>query len=222
LFEETAVEPISDKRTYWKFPKPNLKVYSGECVLPVDMERLSMQIQHNLGSETLDAEVIVREYYPYLYRLTYSIVRDPAEADDLAQETLFTAFKKLGQFQPGSNFRAWLSTIAVNKSRDRLRRRRSRRRLQQTLQALASFIRTTPSPEEVLVNKERNEALWTAVDALGEKHRLPLILRYVHNLPVREIAEILQVKEGTIYSRLHYANEKLARQLQLQEVIQDE
>lgn len=181
-----------------------------------------MQGQHKVQLEALDAEALVRQYYPYLYRLVYSIVGDRAEADDVTQESFVTAFKKVGQFEPGTNFRAWLSTIAVNKSRDRLRRRRSRQRLRQTLQAIASLVRSAPSPEEELVRKERDTELWAAVEALGERHRLPIILRYVHNLPIGEIADILQVKEGTIHSRLHYANEKLARQIKLQRVMKDE
>ncbi len=181
-----------------------------------------MQGQHRVHVEALDAEALVQQHYPYLYRLAYSIVGDPAEADDVVQESFVTAFKKLEQYEPGTNFRAWLSTIAVNKSRDRLRRRRSRQRLGRTLQAIASLVRSTPSPEEELVRKERDAELWAAVDALGERHRLPVILRYAHNLSIAEIAEILQVKEGTVHSRLHYATEKLARQIELHRVMKDE
>ena len=70
-----------------------------------------------------------------------------------------------------------------------------------------------PTPEDALVWNERQRSLKQAVDSLDERHRLPVLLRYVHGLSVPEIAQALDEKEGTIYSRLHYANRKLRDQL---------
>ena len=52
--------------------------------------------------------------------------------------------------------------------------------------------------------------LWQAVENLGEKHRVPVILHYVHDLTATEIADMLEIREGTVYSRLYYACRKLA------------
>jgi RNA polymerase sigma-70 factor (ECF subfamily) len=60
---------------------------------------------------------------------------------------------------------------------------------------------------------ELYKKLEVAVDGLDEKHRLPLILRYVHQLTIPEIAKILELNEGTVHSRLHHAREKLGRHL---------
>ncbi len=165
-----------------------------------------------------DAETMVRDYYPYIYRLVASIVGDAAAADDIAQETFITAFGRLEQFTPGTNLRAWLSTIAVNKSRDYLRREARQERLKRALQRLP--FRRAATPEQLVVRGERETELWAAVATLAEKHRLPLILRYVHGLPVKEIALILDVREGTVHSRLHYACKKLAAQIQVQRVVE--
>jgi RNA polymerase sigma-70 factor (ECF subfamily) len=69
------------------------------------------------------------------------------------------------------------------------------------------------SPEHAVETAERDHDLWAAVDSLDDKHRLVIALRYVHELPVAEIAQVLEINEGTVHSRLHYARRQLARQL---------
>lgn len=181
------------------------------------MKQLSLTVDILLKPGMPDAETVVRDYYPYIYRLVASIVGDAAAADDIAQETFITAFERLEQFTPHTNLRAWLSTIAVNKSRDHLRREARRERLRQALQLLP--FRRALTPEQLVVRGEGQTELWAAVESLAEKHRLPLILRYVHGLPVKEIADILEIKEGTVHSRLHYACKKVAGQIQMQRVV---
>jgi RNA polymerase sigma-70 factor (ECF subfamily) len=68
---------------------------------------------------------------------------------------------------------------------------------------------STPNPEEALILSESQRRLKRAVDDLDDKHRLPVLLRYQHGLSVPEIAHALELSEGTVYSRLHYAHRKL-------------
>jgi RNA polymerase sigma-70 factor (ECF subfamily) len=63
------------------------------------------------------------------------------------------------------------------------------------------------------VNEEARTALWSTVNKLGEKHLVPIIFRYVHDLSVREISQILNIREGTVHSRLHHAYRSLGWQL---------
>jgi RNA polymerase sigma-70 factor (ECF subfamily) len=158
----------------------------------------------------LSAETLVRNHYAYLERLCLSILGDEQEAQDAVQETLLRALLHQVKFQPGTSLKSWLTTIAVNLSRDMLRRRSARQRLQGVLH----LVRLAPtSPEEAVIGSERDRALWQLVRGLGEKHRLPLVLRYVHGLPVSEIAQILGLSEGTVHSRLHYATRKLQQRM---------
>jgi RNA polymerase sigma-70 factor (ECF subfamily) len=152
----------------------------------------------------------VRDHYAYLERLCLSILEDEQEAQDAVQETMLRALLHQAKFQPGTSLKSWLTTIAVNLSRDMLRRRSARQRLQGVLHV----VRLAPaSPEEAVIGSERDRALWQLVRGLGEKHRLPLVLRYVHGLPVSEIAQILGLSEGTVHSRLHYATRKLQQRM---------
>jgi RNA polymerase sigma-70 factor, ECF subfamily len=155
-------------------------------------------------------ELLVSQYYDAIFRLALSILNDPQDADDATQMAFIRAFKSLGQYKTGTNFRGWLFTIAVNTSRDLLRRRKTRQRFNETLKSFLHMENRSPTTEEIVLHNERSGELWRAVSRLDDKHRLPVLLRYVHGLPVREIADILETNEGTVHSRLHHAARKLA------------
>ena len=67
----------------------------------------------------------------------------------------------------------------------------------------------SPSPETLTIQNERDRKLWQAINQLPDRHRLPIILRYSHDLATPEIADILQIPPGTVRSRLHYAHQQL-------------
>ena len=94
-----------------------------------------------------------------------------------------------------------------------LRRRKVHLRLRSVLTLISRSKPPGNSPEEKAVKKEAQTALWSIVNQLGDKHRIPIILRYVHKLSVREISEILEIREGTVNSRLFYACRKLGQKV---------
>jgi RNA polymerase sigma-70 factor (ECF subfamily) len=77
-------------------------------------------------------------------------------------------------------------------------------------QVLQSFFRSEQDqPESEAIQNEADRKLWQAIHTLDEKHRIPIILRYYHDLPVNEIAEMLGIPVGTVHSRLNHARERL-------------
>ena len=91
-----------------------------------------------------------------------------------------------------------------------MRKRQARRRIFRALQAIFRFSDPGAThPEEIVIQREVSSTMWKAVSALGEKQRLPLIFYYYDNLPVSEIALVLNLPEGTVLSRLHTARERL-------------
>jgi RNA polymerase sigma-70 factor, ECF subfamily len=166
-------------------------------------------IQRTRPGDPAVCHALVEHYYAYIYRLSLSILNDRAEAEDAVQETFIQAIQKLDQYTPGSNLRSWLATIAVNKCRDALRRRKARRGLLGRLQDLHLLSSRRPSPEQAVARQETFTSLSSAVHALDEKHRLVVILRYAHGLSIRETAEALGIPEGTVHSRLHSAVKRL-------------
>ena len=167
----------------------------------------------NRDDEALVIETLVDEFYNYIYRLSYSILHDHDTAEDAVQETLIIAYLKLDHYQSGTNLRAWLSTIAVNHCRNQIRKQKRRMTKQDMWHSFQGVFGKQDSPEASAMQGETDSQLWAAIDKMDDKHRLPLILRYVHGLPVREIADILEVKPGTIHSRLHYGVKKLRTSL---------
>jgi RNA polymerase sigma-70 factor (ECF subfamily) len=157
----------------------------------------------------LEIQPLISTYEAYIRRLALSILDDPGEADDAAQEVFIAAARSLAGFRGQSSPKTWLTAIAINVCRGSLRRRRSHLAL---LRRLGSEQRTGDAPlhpEQAVLQNEDHRRLWKAVDALDEKHRLPVILRYVHELTVPEIAASMGLREGTVHSRLHYARNRL-------------
>jgi RNA polymerase sigma-70 factor, ECF subfamily len=155
-------------------------------------------------------EMLVREYETGIFRLALSILGDEAEANEVTQETFLSALRALPSYQEKKSLKAWLYTIALNHSRSHLRKRKILERLQSTLMGIFRVeAEKQVLPEEVIVQSEKEAVLWQALNQLDERHRIVVVLRYLHELPISEISEILSVHEGTIHSRLHSAREKL-------------
>jgi RNA polymerase sigma-70 factor (ECF subfamily) len=168
------------------------------------------------GNETA-IERLIYQYQNGVFRLALSVLDDPVEANEATQDTFIAALAALEGYRENSSFKAWLYTIALNISRNRLRKRRTIERLNRTLQNIFRVqSQRPPSPEETVIRNEKDAALWAALKSLGEKQRTPIVLRYFHDLSTAEIAEILQINEGTVSSRLHIGRERLRTELEQQ------
>lgn len=159
--------------------------------------------------ERMDIDSLVTAYYPIIRRLAFSILGDVHEAEDAAQETFIAVARSLEGFREDASPKTWLYSIAVNHCRGRLRKVKTRMRLQNLLQALHLQQARPPDPEQAFAQNEADRSIWQAVDHLDEKHRLVVILRYVHDLTTPEIAQVLGISPGTVHSRLHYARQEL-------------
>lgn len=176
------------------------------------LSELDRMILDGQGRSNHFAETLVNQYYEYVYRLAFSILSDLAEADDVCQDAFIAALLHIDRYTPGTNLKAWLSKIAVNKCRAVLRKRKSRRSMERAIQYIQRIFHNSPSTS--VLQAERKNDIWSAVNLLSEKHRVPVILYYVYDLKIREIADILNIPAGTVSSRLHYAVKKLGNYLQ--------
>ena len=153
-------------------------------------------------------ENFVQTYQQDIYRLALSILDDSNEADDATQESLLAALRALDSFHGASSLKTWLFSITVNTCRNRLQRQKRSERLRQVMGGILR-VKSQPSVEEHAIENESEEALWRLIHSMDEKHRIPIVLRYYHDLPVAEIASILQIPEGTVHSRLNTARRQL-------------
>lgn len=164
-----------------------------------------------------DAQAIaelVETYRPALFRLALSILDDPAEADEAAQDAFVAALGALRGYRREAAFTTWLYAITVNVCRGRLRRRGARLRLRRALEALLRLSpAVTPRPEAQAIQAEAHAELWQAVRGLPEPQRLVVVLRYEHDLRLAEIAAVLGVTERTVHNRLRAAHQRLREQI---------
>ena len=165
-------------------------------------------IEQCRAGDTSAVEHFVQTYQQELYRLALSILDDSNEAEEVTQEALLAALRALDAFHGASSLKTWLFSITVNICRTRLQRHKRQDQLKQIMDGILKR-QSTPSVEERAVQNESNEALWRAIHGMNEKHRIPIVLRYYHDLSVAEIANILQIPEGTVHSRLNTARRLL-------------
>jgi RNA polymerase sigma-70 factor (ECF subfamily) len=153
---------------------------------------------------------LVDEHQAYLLRFCISILNDRDEAEDAVQEAFIAAIKNLSSFRQESAFRTWLSSIALNVCRGMHRKRARQMALGEALVEKSNPPQNEPGPEGEALHNERQQQIWESVASLDEKHRMPIILHYYHDLPTQEIAEILGIRVGTVHSRLANARKKIS------------
>ena len=122
-----------------------------------------------------------------LRRFLLALCGDPAEADDIAQDALVNAYVASGSFRGESRFGTWLFRIAYNCFIDRQRRRKLPTA---PLDSPAAQALAEPAAGD---RAFRHEALWQAIDRLPERERAALLLFYMEDRPVKEVAEILAI-----------------------------
>jgi RNA polymerase sigma-70 factor (ECF subfamily) len=143
------------------------------------------------------------------FRVAYSVLRQREDAEDVAQDALAKAYKAFRTLRDRDRFRAWLVRTTWRLALDR--RRNDRRR-----QARDEHREGSPadSTEQAVLERERSEQLWAAIDTLPEKLRVVMVLGAIEGYEVEELARLLAVPSGTIKSRLFAARRRLKDALQ--------
>ncbi len=160
-------------------------------------------------------EEIVRRYQDVAFRLAYTILGSPEEAEDAAQEGFVRAYHALDRFRLDAPLRPWLLTIVANAARTRRASAARRPTLTLHLQAAATHPSDDPaqSPEAVALIAEKRRDLLDAVNALRDDDQRVIAYRYFLDLSEAEMAEILGCARGTVKSRLSRALGRLRQQL---------
>jgi RNA polymerase sigma-70 factor (ECF subfamily) len=148
-----------------------------------------------------------------LLRVAMSITAQPADAEDLVQETLLRAYRTIGTFD-GQHPRAWLPTIMRNTEANRHRRRRPHLLDDpDAADKLAAVADNSGNPEDIVAGRCFDSAVDAAFRSLGRKYQEVIELVDVNGLSYAEAASALGVPEGTVMSRLHRARRKIREDL---------
>jgi RNA polymerase sigma-70 factor (ECF subfamily) len=164
---------------------------------------------------------LIRPCERSIYFLLFSLLRNEAEAEDAAQETVIKAYRNLHLFRGDSQFRTWVLSIARNEGLGKLRKAQSRR--EDSLDALtedqsgdftpAVLTSWREVPAETLERKELSAVLRKAIEGLPEIYRNVVLLRDIEEMNGKEAAVVLGISEGAVKVRLHRARALLQRDL---------
>jgi RNA polymerase sigma-70 factor (ECF subfamily) len=156
--------------------------------------------------------VLLDRYRDRTYAILARSVPSRADADDLFQELWLRVVRAADDFDPSLRFSSWVYRIAVNLTRDHLRRRAAAR-LEPGDGTVPDRADEAPGPEAVTAEREESRAMAEAIARLPEGQREVLVLRYFEGLGEAEVASAVGIPPGTVKSRLHHAVRGLRREL---------
>jgi len=149
---------------------------------------------------------------PLAYRVARGVLRNTADAEDVAQEALLRAYRRFDRLLDRNRFRAWLVRIAFRLALDRLRSGK-RRELRDTLWSQPEHQPPAATAENLAASNEFQARLENALAELPEKLRMVLLLAAMKGHTIDEIAGMLGISTGTVKSRIFYARKQLAEKL---------
>ncbi len=165
-------------------------------------------------------DVLVSKYQRRLMRLVSRLVHDPAEAEDVVQETFIKAYRALRHFRGDAAFYTWLYRIGINTAKNYLvtQGRRSATSSDADAEQAESFddgnkLRDNNTPESVLASKQIAATVNAAMEVLPIELRTAIVLREIEGLSYEEISEIMACPIGTVRSRIFRAREVIAEKL---------
>lgn len=170
-------------------------------------------IERARHGDTTSYGELVRRYQSIAFRVAYLVTNDATEAEDVTQEAFVRAYRSLDSFRPGSPFRPWLLKIVTNEALTRKRSVRRRLRLERWVFDAEPPGRAVASPEAELLARERFAELETVLEKLKDMDRIVLTYRYVLDMPIDEMAVVLDCAESTVRTRISRALARLRTKL---------
>lgn len=175
-----------------------------------------MLIQADVGENTaredaVDAGALFETHHDRIYRYLLRFVPNPAEAQDLTQETFLRAHRRRETLRDPEAARSWLYRIATHVALDRLRQRMPHVSLddEKASEEIETPVLGSSSAQEITERQETSRCVQHCLDFLPHHYRAVLLLREAHGLTAIEIADLLQVNPTTVKMRLHRARHLL-------------
>jgi RNA polymerase sigma factor (sigma-70 family) len=161
---------------------------------------------------------LVEQYRNRVYHTALNIVQDPAEAEDAAQETFIQVFESIERFRHDSSLSTWIYRIAVRKALDKIRKQKTRQRLQQLIPWWMPEESKSPGefhhPGIEAEHKEKSAILFNAIQSLPEKQRIAFTLIKVQGMSYEEAMEVLQQNIKAVESLISRAKANLQKRLE--------
>ncbi|MGN6186063.1 MAG: RNA polymerase sigma factor [Thermoanaerobaculia bacterium] len=181
---------------------------------PTDQEL----IERTLTGDGSAFALVVDRFQRKIYRVAFAIVRDESEADVITQDTFVQAYTNLARFEGRAELETWLTRIAINRSRDSLRRRKfvslfTFRDDEESGEPILEPVDERPDPERELMSSQLRAAILKAERKLSSQQKIIFRLRHYENLALEEIADHLGLRAGTVRAHLFRAMHKVREEL---------
>jgi len=180
-------------------------------------------IERCLRGDQVAWETIVRQHWRKVFNVAYKFVGRHDAAEDLAQDIFLKIFRSLETFDRRANFQTWLISVSRNLCIDHYR---SVRKERETIDRQVSTddlmpVSVEPPADAVLERRDLATLLRQGLEKLPESLRTAVVMRDIQELSYQEIAERLQLPEGTVKSRINRGRRELARQIRRLQAAQD-
>lgn len=162
---------------------------------------------------------VVEIYKDKVFQLCYRMLGNRHEAEDMAQEAFIRAYVNIHSFNIKLKFSTWIYRIATNLCIDRIRKKKPDFYLDaevagtEGLNMYSQIASDTALPEDEVESLELHDTIQKEILLLPEKYRTVIVLKYIEELSLKEIGEILDMPIGTIKTRIHRGREALRKQL---------
>ena len=153
-------------------------------------------------------DALFYRYKDGIFRLGLAITKDPSHAEEIVVDTFTRAHRALARLEPEGSLRPWLYRVAINLSYNRRPRKGI---VLSTIEDVTEDIMESPasSPSSLAELAETRRIVLAAIETLGPKHKIVVVLHYLNGLNLAEIAQVVDCPVGTVKSRLHYALRRL-------------
>ncbi|WP_114571390.1 RNA polymerase sigma factor SigW [Exiguobacterium flavidum] len=183
------------------------------------MEETTLRLIERVKGGDRDAfAALVDLYKDGAFLVAFRVLRDRMEAEDATQEAFIRVYTKIDTYNAQWKFRTWLYRIVTNVSIDRLRKKQPDYSLDAEMSGtegltLYSQLESKDKlPEQQAVESEQRSEVEQAIAMLPEKYRVPLVLKYVEDLSLKEISEMTDLPVATVKTRIHRGREALKKQ----------
>ncbi|WNR44240.1 RNA polymerase sigma factor SigW [Paenibacillus roseipurpureus] len=168
---------------------------------------------------------LVELYKDKIFHLAYRMLNNKQEAEDAVQETFLRVYTNLHRYDENQKFSTWIFRIGTNLCIDKLRRRRHTYSLDAEMSDgegndyYAMLPSDEDTPEKQLIISETQAQIHRAIETLPEKYKSVVVLRYMHDMSLQEISEVLDMPVTTIKTRVHRGREYLRKKLEQEEQV---
>ncbi len=173
-------------------------------------------IEEILNGDFYAFELLVKRYEKLVYNVAYRMMNNKEDAEDISQVVFIKVYKKLNTFKQNQSFKAWICTITSNACIDEIRSRKNKQTysLDKNIEGDENEFKkdiasTDETPEEAIIKKEKHQIVLDSIQELKDEYRQLIVLRDIQDLSYDDISIELDMKLGTVKSKLARSRNKL-------------